>query len=72
MIWQPKKTTQFFREILTSDYKVKDIKIDRSEEMYLVTCQTEEEERVFRFPTELIELIDKQIKNEPHKFHNYE
>lgn len=65
-------TAQFFYEMLENDHGVTDVHVDRREDMYLVTCQTNEGERSYRFPPELIELISEQIKNEPHKYHNYE
>ncbi|KGP72277.1 hypothetical protein [Pontibacillus yanchengensis] len=66
------ETMQFFEEMLEKNYQVNDMHISKKEEMYLVHCQTLTEERVFRFPLELIECMNDTIQDEPHKFPNYE
>lgn len=65
-------TASFFRQLLKDDHKVEEVLVDRLEDMYLVTCTTVTEERQFRFPPELIDCMYDTIKQEPHKFRNYE
>lgn len=65
------ETAQFFKKLLTEEHKVKNIEVKKEEDLYFVTCTKEDEERKLRFPSELIELINDQIRKEPHKFKNY-
>jgi len=65
-------TASFFWEMLQEDHQVKDIDVQKLEDMYFVTCFTQDEKREFRFPLELIDCMNDTIKNEPHKFENYE
>lgn len=66
------ETASFFRELLKEDHQIEKLNVEKKEDMYLVTFQTPDEERQFRFPLELVESIVDQMKREPHKFHNYE
>lgn len=65
------ETAQFFKKLLIDEHKVKHVEVTKEEDIYFVTCTKEDEERKLRFPAELIELINDQIRKEPHKFKNY-
>ncbi|MCP8616077.1 hypothetical protein [Salirhabdus salicampi] len=66
-----KDTAALFRTMLTEDHAVKDLHVEKKEDMYLVICETNDETRSFRFPLELIECIRNQMDDEPEKFPNY-
>ena len=65
-------TQQLFWEMLKNEHHLKDVIVDKQEDMYAVTCILEEKERFFRFPLELIECIHDQIQHEPEKYQIYE
>lgn len=65
-------TAAFFWNLLQSEHEVEDVDVQKLEDMYFVTCHTSTEKREFRFPLELIDCMNDTIKNEPHKFQNYE
>ncbi|MFD1018028.1 hypothetical protein [Thalassobacillus hwangdonensis] len=63
-------TERMFHGMLR-DHDVTDVAIKKDEDRYEVTCSMKEGNRTFRFPTELIELMVNQMKDEPAKFKNY-
>jgi hypothetical protein len=67
------ETTKFFRDILTSEFQVKELHIQLTEEMYIVSCEFDNDDKLrsFRFPVDLINCILEQIDNEPEKFPIY-
>jgi hypothetical protein len=65
------ETTQLFYEILTEDYGLSQIEIEKGDQMYQVHYVVEGEQKKTRFPVELIDVMLDQMEAEPEKFINY-
>jgi hypothetical protein len=65
------ETEKFFWHMLQNEHHVNNVQYDKKDEMYVVICQQEGKLRNFRFPLELIECINEQIKNNPDKYPTY-
>ncbi|MFB6465753.1 hypothetical protein ACE38V_02925 [Cytobacillus sp. Hz8] len=65
------QTEKLFYEILTDEFELSNIEIQKDEEMYYVLYQIQGDSGKKRFPRELIEVMLNQIKQEPEKYRNY-
>ncbi|MBM7659514.1 hypothetical protein JOC85_000281 [Bacillus mesophilus] len=65
------ETAAFFYELLTVDHELKDIVVEKDEEMYRVLYTIGAERKTTKFPTELIDVMLDQMVAEPEKFINY-
>lgn len=65
------ETLSFFEQLLTKDHQVENVQFIKDDIMYLVTYMIGGEEKVARFPVELIDIMYEQIEKEPHKYVNY-
>ncbi|MCM3568760.1 hypothetical protein [Neobacillus mesonae] len=65
------ETKDHFEEVLSSEYKVSNIKITKDDSMYYVSYELGDESKKTRFPRELIEIMLNQINQEPEKYVNY-
>lgn len=65
------ETEKMFFDILGNEHQVSEIEIEKDEVMYHLHYTQNDERKKTRFPRELIEVMLKQIKNEPDKYVNY-
>ncbi|WP_246944122.1 hypothetical protein [Bacillus pinisoli] len=65
------ETAAFFYEMLTEDHHLKDIQVEKDDQMYRVTYSIDDVEKQARFPVELIDIMIDQMEAEPEKFINY-
>ncbi len=64
-------TTALFYDILTNEHGLKNIQIDKNDQMYLVHYTIGDEKKSTRFPIELIDVMLQQMEAEPERFKNY-
>ncbi|KFN04065.1 hypothetical protein D0U04_00785 [Bacillus clarus] len=62
------ETYVLFRDMLTEEHRLKNIKVEKNEEMYLITYERDGEVGVARFPLEAIDCFLEQINREPEKY----
>ncbi|WP_416826983.1 hypothetical protein [Ectobacillus polymachus] len=65
------ETFELFDHILREEHGIIDVKIEKREDMYLVTYNRDGETKSTRFPIELIDCYLDQMNREPEKFPNY-
>jgi hypothetical protein len=65
------ETKELFEDILITEHGLKNIQVLKDERMYIVNYEKAGEEKISRFPIELIEVMLNQIKDEPEKFQIY-
>jgi len=65
------ETFHHFEEIVKSEYQVAILEVTKDDVMYHISYQRGEEIKKARFPRELIEIMLKQINQEPEKYVNY-
>ncbi|MGA9289067.1 MAG: hypothetical protein WBV93_12075 [Anaerobacillus sp.] len=58
-------TTDFFKEIITEDHGLTEIKIELTKENYIVHYEKAGRQQDMKFPIELIEALLTSIQNEP-------
>jgi hypothetical protein len=66
-----KDTMELFEEILKEEHGLQKIQVEKESDMYIIHFVKNEEEKVSRFPVDLIEVMLNQIKSEPEKYKNY-
>jgi hypothetical protein len=64
-------TAKLFYEILTEDHGVKNLQVEKDDQMYIVHYSISDEQKTSRFPVELIDVMLDQMEAEPEKFINY-
>ncbi|AIK39915.1 MULTISPECIES: hypothetical protein [Bacillus] len=62
------ETYLLFHHMLHEDHQLRDITVEKKEDMYLVTYEQEGEKHSTRFPIELIDCFLDQMKREPEKY----
>ncbi|WP_066252492.1 hypothetical protein [Neobacillus drentensis] len=65
-----KDTLNLFEEMIT-DLHLSNLVVTKDDLMYYVSYQQGEETKKARFPQELIEVMLKQINQDPEKYENY-
>jgi hypothetical protein len=67
------ETAFFFYEILRNDFQITGLEVNKDEagEMYIVHYERNGEKQAAQFPVELIDVMLKQIENNPEKYRNY-
>lgn len=65
------ETEKMFYDILISEYQLENMEVNKDETMYEVTFTKDGEEKKYRFPRELIEVMLQQIEREPDKYRNF-
>ncbi|MFX3624333.1 MAG: hypothetical protein ACE3JP_09890 [Ectobacillus sp.] len=65
------ETYELFDNILKEEHGVRNIVVEKHEEMYLVMYEKKEQAKSARFPLELIDCYLEQMVREPEKFKNY-
>jgi hypothetical protein len=64
-------TKSLFEEILADEHGVQVPEVKTDEQMYYVYLEKNGEEKTYRFPRDLIEVMIDQINGEPEKYPNY-
>jgi hypothetical protein len=67
-----RETYDLFNDMLQSDHGIRKVTVERLDDMYLVTYETEEQTKTARFPLELIDCFLDQMNREPEKYKNYD
>jgi hypothetical protein len=62
------ETTELFDNILREEHGLKNILVKKDERWYIVQYEKDGEEKVSKFPIELIDVMLTQIEAEPDKF----
>jgi len=62
------ETYQLFSNILKDEHKIRKINVKQEEDMYIVSFKKNGNVNSYRFPTELAEMLIKQIEEEPEKY----
>jgi len=65
------ETEHLFRKILKDDFSVTNLNISRDDIMYHIAYERKSEQKMARFPVELIEVMLEQINGDPEKYINY-
>ncbi|MFZ3588095.1 hypothetical protein ACOI1C_02220 [Bacillus sp. DJP31] len=65
------ETTEMFYDILTKDLALRNIQVEKADQMYLVHYIIGDESKSTKFPIELIDVMLQQMEAEPEKFKNY-
>ncbi|KEK25883.1 hypothetical protein [Bacillus gaemokensis] len=62
------ETYLLFHNMLYGDHQLRDVTVEKKEDMYLVTYEREGEKHSTRFPVELIDCFLDQMNQEPEKY----
>jgi hypothetical protein len=66
-----KDTMNMFEQLLAEENGIQSPEVTMDEDMYYIEVNTNENQKTYRFPRELIEVMLDQISNEPEKYVNY-
>ncbi|MGM0902569.1 MAG: hypothetical protein ACQEXB_15895 [Bacillota bacterium] len=64
-------TMNMFEQLLANENGIQSPEVTMDEDMYYVEVDTNEKQKTYRFPRELIEVMLDQISTEPEKYVNY-
>ncbi|MFP3411863.1 hypothetical protein SB773_09645 [Bacillus sp. SIMBA_074] len=62
------ETYVLFRNMIYEEHKLRNVEVEKNEEMYLITYGIEGEIRCARFPVEAIDCFLDQMNREPEKY----
>lgn len=62
------ETYRLFHTMLYEEHYLKNVEVEKREDMYIVTYEKEGENKFARFPLELIDCFLNQIEKEPEKY----
>lgn len=65
------ETEKMFLDILKNEHLLTDITVTKDLMMYYVNYEQSGEQKMHRFPRELVEVMLRQINREPEKYENY-
>jgi hypothetical protein len=66
-----KDTMNMFEQLLAEENGIQSPEVTMDEDMYYIEVNTNENQKTYRFPRDLIEVMLDQISNEPEKYVNY-
>ena len=66
-----RETTEMFRRLLETDYKLTSVEVASDEEMYYVKYMGNGQEGMKSFPRELIDCIINSMNEHPDRYKNY-
>jgi len=64
-------TMNMFEQLLADENGIESPEVTMDEDMYYIEVKTVEQQKKYRFPRELIEVMLNQISDEPEKYVNY-
>ncbi|WP_425515827.1 hypothetical protein [Mesobacillus maritimus] len=64
-------TMNMFEQLLADENGIKSPEVTVDEDMYYIAVKSDEQQKTYRFPRELIEVMLDQISDEPEKYVNY-
>lgn len=62
------ETYTLFHNMLYEDHQLCNVKVEKKDDMYIVTYEKGKEKKFTRFPLELIDCFLEQIEREPEKY----
>lgn len=68
MIIFAEETYLLFQNMIYEEYKLRNVAVQKNEEMYLITYELNEERKSARFPLEAIDCFLDQMNREPEKY----
>lgn len=64
-------TKEMFEQLLADENGIQSPEVTMDEDMYYIKVETDGNQKTYRFPRELIEVMLDQINDEPEKYVNY-
>jgi hypothetical protein len=64
-------TMNMFEQLLADENDIQSPEVTMDEDMYYIEVKSNEQQKTYRFPRELIEVMLNQISDEPEKYVNY-
>jgi hypothetical protein len=64
-------TMNMFEQLLADENDIQSPEVTMDEDMYYIEVKSNEQQKTYRFPRELIEVMLDQISDEPEKYVNY-
>jgi hypothetical protein len=64
-------TMNMFEQLLANENGIHSPEVTTDEDMYYIEVKTDDKQKTYRFPRELIEVMLDQINDEPEKYVNY-
>lgn len=65
------ETEKMFLDILKNDHSLENISVTNDLMMYYVNYEQNGEQKMHRFPRDMVEVMLKQINNAPERYENY-
>ncbi|HDR7791686.1 TPA: hypothetical protein QCY19_000207 [Bacillus luti] len=62
------ETYTLFQNMIYNEHQIRNVEVDKREDMYLITFEVEGEKKNTRFPLEAIDCFLDQINREPEKY----